>query len=359
MTKSSSNSKGLWHYLKKIPSISTLLLGLPTGGMSESEVITLTLINIMVYIPLFVAGLYSFAKLYEHIYPPSPQDLRQGKTASASILKTYMRETNEFSTIFGKVWNSISFIFKPLVYVFIVFKNLAMWLYQNPFRTLMMIVLALYITGSFYFTSLYKTHYLLKKWSGYTNTIMITLGVLLGIAVFTLFIDIKPGDKGDAEKGYVAVVDFEKDKSGKSRWKTYKPAGLEKLEKKGNKARGKQYSQQAEINKVQQQLSADKIKLSKLKAAWDAERANNPEKQYTEMNSAWNKGATHFKPYQKKKEEVDKLEDQIEQLNNKLKLLKGDVSTADKSSFFGKVWWMIKQSLVYYKSLLIILLMQL
>ena len=103
MTKSSSNSKGLWHYLKKIPSISTLLLGLPTGGMSESEVITLTLINIMVYIPLFIAGLYSFAKIYEHIYPPSPQDIRQGNTASASILKTYAKETSEFSTIFGKL----------------------------------------------------------------------------------------------------------------------------------------------------------------------------------------------------------------------------------------------------------------
>lgn len=355
MTKSSSNSKGLWHYLKKIPSISTLLFGLPTGGMSESEVITLTLINIMVYIPLFIAGLYSFAKIYEHIYPPSPQDVRQGNTASASVLKTYMRESSEFSTIFGKIWNSISFIFKPLLYVFTVFKNLAIWLYQNPFRTLMMIVLALYITGSFYFTSLYKTHYLLKKWSGYTNTIMITLGVLLGIAVFTLFIDIKPGDKGGSEKGYVAVVDFKKNEAGQSKWKTYKPAGLDKLEEKGNKARGSQYGQQAEINKIQQQLSSDKIKLSKLKAAWDAERANNPEKQYTEMNSGWNKGATHFKPYQKKKEEVNKLEDQIDQLNNKLKQLKGAVNAADKSSFFGKVWWMIKQSLGYYKSLLMLL----
>ena len=63
----------------------------------------------------------------------------------------------------------------------------------------------------------------------------------------------------------------------------------------------------------------------------------------------------HFKPYKKKKEEVSKLEDQIDQLNDRLKLLMGKVQEADKSSFFGKFWWMIKQSLVYYKSLLMLL----
>jgi len=175
------------------------------------------MLKFIIYIPLTIAGIYSMAKLYSFIYP-TPDEIKKDKSEHIKdLLKTKMEEEGaDALNVFGSLWGYIS---GPLFYVFGIFSNIAIWLFNNPFRTLMVLVLVLYLTFSFYFTSLYKKHFTLKKWSGYTNTILITLGIVLVINVFTLFANITT-------------------QNGKTVAEVGKPSGLEKHEQRGNMARG-------------------------------------------------------------------------------------------------------------------------
>lgn len=362
MAKSSSNSKGLWHHLSKLPVFGSLMQDIPMGDKSPEE-ITRTLVNFMIYIPLLIAGIYSFAQLYEFTYPPPPKKESDKDNSFRTMLKEkYDEESKEFADIFGPVWNSISFLFKPIYYIIAIFKNIFTWVFENPFRTLMVIVLTLYLAGSFYFTSLYKTHFILKKWSGYTNTIMIVLGVLLSIAVFTLFINIKPDPNGKKKEGDVAFIKWKPsgwEEEGKGNWvkkegswKTYKPASFVALEKKGKAARSQSASRHKEVAQMEKQLKEETKKLDQLKRQWDAERKENPS--FTSEPSAFNVNAVHEQPYRDKQAEVNKLEMNVASLKQKLKLAKAKEGAANQESFLSKLWWMLKQALVYYKSLLLI-----
>jgi len=341
-----SNNKGIWNYLSKHPIFSTFMLGVPVGDMSADE-IKRTLINFMIYIPLLIAGIYSFAQLYEFTYPtPTKKKTTRYDDLRERLSESYEKETADFKDIFGPIWNSISFIFKPIKYIYEIITTIFTWIYENPFRTLMVFIITLYVICSFYVTSLYKTNFTLKKWSGYTNTIMIVLGILLSIAVFTLFIDVK--SKGDGkDAGFVAFIKLVKGPSGNNvGWENYKPESFGKIEENGKKMRKKRDNAQLELKKLKENIDAEKKELEKLK-----DLLNNDTYQGSTS------GLAHLKnneeKYREREEKVYKLEEEIKAKTAKLEKVENNISETNKSSFLSKIWWTIKQSLSYYKSLLI------
>ena len=196
MTNTHSHIKGLSKHFSKMLTLFDIT-SFYTDASSSNERTVNVLLNLMIYIPLIIAAIYSFAKVYEFTYP-TPEKV---KTDRMEHLKKQFHkkieeeETSFFAELKGAL-GSLSFLTAPLGYIMNIFKNIFLWLWHNPFRTLMVLSLALYLGLSFYFTSLYKTHFALKKWSSYTNTIIITCGIMLAVAVFTLFSD----------KGYVSIA---------------------------------------------------------------------------------------------------------------------------------------------------------
>jgi len=299
------------------------------------------MLKFIIYIPLTIAGIYSMAKLYSFIYP-TPDEIKKDKSEHIKdLLKTKMEEEGaDALNVFGSLWGYIS---GPLFYVFGIFSNIAIWLFNNPFRTLMVLVLVLYLTFSFYFTSLYKKHFTLKKWSGYTNTILITLGIVLVINVFTLFANITT-------------------QNGKTVAEVGKPSGLEKHEQRGNMARGN-------LNKYYEELTEAKNKVNNI-----LQEINNKkrEKRHTVLqirgDLAWNKPLdTEQKAQVKsveddtqtfimaKNKEMKEMQPKIAELNKKIAKEKALRGRADKESFFDKLKWMWTASMGYYKSILLVL----
>jgi len=298
-------------------------------------------LKFIIYVPLTIAGIYSMAKLYGFIYP-TPDEIKKDKSEHIKdILKTKMEEEGaDALNIFGSLWDYIS---GPLFYVFGIFSNIAIWLFNNPFRTLMVLVLVLYLTFSFYFTSLYKKHFTLKKWSGYTNTILVTLGIILVINVFTLFANITT-------------------QNGKTVAEVGKPSGLEKHEQRGNMVR-------ENLNKYYKELAETKNKVNDI-----LQEINNKKREKRRAvleirgDLAWNKPLDAEQKAQvksveddtqrfimAKNKEMKEMQPKIAELNKKIAKEKALRGTADKESFFDKLKWMWTASMGYYKSILLVL----
>jgi len=141
-----------------------------------------TMLRIALYIPLTIAGIYSAASLYELIYPS------HRSAASAST------EAHAKAGFFAKMFDKLKWVIYPVLSFFkntigAIISPLLEYIVNNPFRIIALVVLILYMVGSYYFTFLYGSNEALKKWSLYTNSILIIFGVILSIAVFTLFED--------------------------------------------------------------------------------------------------------------------------------------------------------------------------
>lgn len=67
------------------------------------------------------------------------------------------------------------------------------WVFENPYRCLMLFTLVIFFIGFYYFRKLYAYSPFLKKYSSYTSYFFVMLGVYLTIGVFGLF----SSDKGE------------------------------------------------------------------------------------------------------------------------------------------------------------------
>ena len=68
MTSSHSNRKGLSKHLSKIFALFDIT-SFYTDTSSSNEKTVNVMLNLMIYIPLIIAAIYSFAKVYEFTYP--------------------------------------------------------------------------------------------------------------------------------------------------------------------------------------------------------------------------------------------------------------------------------------------------
>lgn len=160
------------------------------SGGTQNEKIVSNMLTIIICIPLVISGIFIFAQTYTHIFPSSEgtQDKEVGDL-NRRFGKKLITEADDLSGVLGKILKSLSFILKPIYFLIETVINIGIWLYQNPFRVLMVTILVLYIWLSSSFSKLYNTNVTLDKWSNYLNFIIITFGIALGVSVFTLFSD--------------------------------------------------------------------------------------------------------------------------------------------------------------------------
>ena len=145
--------------------------------------------------------IYVLIKIYHFIYPTNKTSVAEGQPNV--IEKSLQEEKENITSWLSKIPELLSPIIAPIKSFFSTTWSLLCWFISNPYRTLMLVILALFVIFLYYFRKLYDYSHFLKKYSSYISGLFICIGVLLIIGVFGLF----SGDDGEvkiknAPKGY-------------------------------------------------------------------------------------------------------------------------------------------------------------
>jgi len=132
-----------------------------------------TALSIIIYVPLTILGLFCITKLYDFVYPHS-----EGITTRKA-------------GIGGRaIWQHIKKILSPIfghfLDVLIIIKDIVG---EHFFKAGAVMILIGYFIGSHYLMGLYQASKTFGKYSSIINTIIILLGSILTIGVWSLFIE--------------------------------------------------------------------------------------------------------------------------------------------------------------------------
>lgn len=134
--------------------------------------------------------IYVLIKIYHFIYPTNKTSVAEGQPNV--IEKSLQEEKENITSWLSKIPELLSPIIAPIKSFFSTTWSLLCWFISNPYRTLMLVILALFVIFLYYFRKLYDYSHFLKKYSSYISGLFICIGVLLIIGVFGLF----SGDDG-------------------------------------------------------------------------------------------------------------------------------------------------------------------
>jgi len=132
-----------------------------------------TALSIIIYVPLTILGLFCITKLYDFVYPHS-----EGTTAG--------RMGTGGSAIWEKIKELLSPILGRSLDILIVIKDIVG---EHFFKVGAVALLIGYFIGIYYLTGLYQASKTFRKYSSIINTIIILLGAILTIGVWSLFIE--------------------------------------------------------------------------------------------------------------------------------------------------------------------------
>ncbi len=150
------------------------------------------ILNFLFSLPLVLMVLYIIFSFYKFMYPPP----KNNTTNSTSPINSESIKEKIISYIF-KFFKMLSKPFKAILNFFCHIWSFICWIFRNPFRTLSLVLLVVFIVVFFYFRKLYGYSGVLNSYSPYINGIFIVFGILLTIFVFTLFIGKKGSVKVD------------------------------------------------------------------------------------------------------------------------------------------------------------------
>ena len=153
--------------------------------------------------------IYVLIKIYNFIYPTNKTSVAEGQPNV--IEKSLQEEKENITSWLSKIPELLSPIIAPIKSFFSTTWSLLCWFISNPYRTLMLVILALFVIFLYYFRTFFKSVFSLPNDSSISGSIFAYIRyeilVLLIISVFLGVFGLFSGKKGEikiknAPKGY-------------------------------------------------------------------------------------------------------------------------------------------------------------